>query len=71
MYRPAHIYAIKIHKQEAENKAHKSDPYSYPVIQTECMCMSDRPVQAGANVLVGPVGCRRQGGLGRAEVLKA
>lgn len=33
--------------------------------------MSDRPVHAGAQLLVGAVGCRRQGGLGWAEVLEA
>lgn len=33
--------------------------------------MSDRPVHTGTQVLVGPVGCRRQGGLRWAEVLEA
>lgn len=34
-------------------------------------CMSDRPVHAGAELLVGPVGSRRQRGLGRTQVLEA
>lgn len=33
--------------------------------------MTDRPVHAGSQLLVGPVGCRRQGGLRRTQVLQA